>query len=230
MELIIIIIVVSILAILTVLLMMKMNVKELEKIALDSELNKIAEKYPSNIEICKTILKKLKNEKVQIEENSKSEATIYIAISNKILIGNMHKSFTRIQTIAHECLHSIQDRKMLIFNFIYSNLYLLYFVITTILLILNKLPNEMFFTCILLILSFVYYAIRTFLENDAMFKAEELAKEYMLEQEISSKEEIEKVVKGFKKINNGCIKGTNAQIFVNIMIKVILFNALALIF
>ena len=230
MELIIIIIVVSILAILTVLLMMKMNVKELEKIALDSELNKIAEKYPSNIEICKTILKKLKNEKVQIEENSKSEATIYIAISNKILIGNMHKSFTRIQTIAHECLHSIQDRKMLIFNFIYSNLYLLYFVITTILLILNKLPNEIFFTCILLILSFVYYVVRIFLENDAMIKAEYLAKEYMIEQRISSKEEIEKVVQGFKKINDGCIKGTNAQIFVNIMIKVTLFNALALIF
>ena len=142
----------------------------------------------------------------------------------------MHKSFTRIQTIAHECLHSIQDRKILIFNFIYSNLYLLYFIITTILLIFNKLPNEMFFTCILLILSFIYYVIRIFLENDAMYKAEELAKEYMLEQEISSKEEIEKVVKGFKKINNGCIKGTNAQIFVNIMIKVILFNALALIF
>ena len=225
-----IIIVISILAILTVLLMMKMNVKELEKIALDTELNEITDKYPSNIEICKTILKKLKNEKVQIEENSKSEATIYIAISNKILIGNMHKSFTRIQTIAHECLHSVQDRKMLIFNFIYSNLYLLYFVITTILLILNKLPNEIFFTCILLILSFVYYVVRIFLENDAMLKAEYLAKEYMLEQKISSKEEIEKVVQGFKKINDGCIKGTNAQIFVNIMIKVTLFNALALIF
>lgn len=229
MELIIIILI-SILAILIISLMMKMNVKELEKIALDAELNKIAEKYPNNIEICKTILKKLKNEKVKIEENPKTEATIYIAISDKILIGNMHKSFTRIQTIAHECLHSIQDRKILIFNFIYSNLYLLYFIITTILLIFNKLPDEMFFTCILLILSFIYYVIRIFLENDAMIKAEELAKEYMIEQEISSKEEIEKVVKGFKKINNGCIKGTNAQIFVNIMIKVILFNALALIF
>lgn len=229
MELIIIILI-SILAILIISLMMKMNVKELEKIALDAELNKIAEKYPNNIEICKTILKKLKNEKVKIEENPKTEATIYIAISDKILIGNMHKSFTRIQTIAHECLHSIQDRKILIFNFIYSNLLLLYFIIITILLILNKLPNEMFFTCILLILSFIYYVIRIFLENDAMIKAEELAKEYMIEQEISSKEEIEKVVKGFKKINNGCIKGTNAQIFVNIMIKVILFNALALIF
>ncbi len=225
-----IIIVISIMAIVTISLMMKMNVKELEKIALDSELNKIAEKYPSNIEICKTILKKLKNEKVQIEENLESESTIYIAISNKISIGNMHKSFTRIQTIAHECLHSVQDRKMLIFNFIYSNLYLLYFVITLILLILKKLPNEMFFTCILLILSFIYYVIRTFLENDAMIKAEYLAKEYMTEQKISSEEEIEKVVQGFKKINEGCIKGTNEQIFVNIMIKVILFNALALIF
>ena len=59
MELIIIILI-SILAILIISLMMKMNVKELEKIALAPELNKIAEKYPNNIEICKTILKKIK--------------------------------------------------------------------------------------------------------------------------------------------------------------------------
>ena len=226
----IIIIVISILAIITITLMMKMNVKKLEKIALDPELNEIADKYPSNTEICKTILKKLKNEEVQIEENPKSESTMYIAISNKILIGNMHKSFTRIQTIAHECLHSIQDRKILIFNFIYSNLYLLYFVITSLLVILKKLPNEILFITILLILSLVYYVVRIFLENDAMIKAEYVAKEYMEEQKITSKEETEKIVQGFKEINKSCIKGTNAQIFVNIMIKVILFSALALIF
>ena len=226
----IIIIVISILAIITITLMMKMNVKKLEKIALDPELNEIADKYPSNTEICKTILKKLKNEEVQIEENQKSESTMYIAISNKILIGNMHKSFTRIQTIAHECLHSIQDRKILIFNFIYSNLYLLYFLITSLLVILKKLPNEILFITILLILSLVYYFVRIFLENDAMIKAEYVAKEYMEEQKITSKEETEKIVQGFKEINKSCIKGTNAQIFVNIMIKVILFSALALIF
>ena len=59
---------------------------------------------------------------------------------------------------------------------------------------------------------------------------EYVAKEYMEEQEISTKEEIEKVVQGFKMINKDGIKGTNCNLFINIMIKVIIFNALALIF
>lgn len=225
-----IIIIVAITAIIIVQYLMKYKVKELEEIATNEELNKIAKKYPNNIEICKTILKKLKNENVQIEEDINSNSTLYIAIQNKISIGNTHESYTRIQTMAHECLHSIQDKKMLIFNFIYSNIYLLYFVITSILVIIKKLPNEMMFSNILLILSLVYYTIRVFLENDAMIKAEYIAKEYMEEQKISSKEEIEKVVQGFRKLNKGCIKGTNCNLFNNIMIKVIIFNALALIF
>ena len=44
------------------------------------------------------------------------------------------------------------------------------------------------------------------------------------------KEEIEKLSTGFKKLNSGCIKGTNCGLFVKIMIKVVIFNALALIF
>ena len=52
----------------------------------------------------------------------------------------------------------------------------------------------------------------------------------MQEQNISSKDDINKVMEGLKKINESCIKGTNCQLFVSIMIKVIIFNALALIF
>ncbi len=226
----IVIIVIATLAIITIKYLMKYNVKKLEKIAMDEELNKIAEKYPNNKEICKKILKKLGNEKVKIEEDEKSEATLYIAIQDKISIGNTHKSYTRIQTMAHECLHSIQDRKMLIFNFIYSNIYFLYFATISILLIIKKLTNEMLYLNILLIMSFVYYVIRAFLENDAMIKAEYLAKQYMEEQNISSKEEIEKLEKGLQKLNKECIKGTNCSIFTNIMVKVVIFNILALIF
>lgn len=225
-----IIIMVAIIAITIVSLMMKMNVKELEKIALDSELNEIAKKYPKNKDICMDILRKLGNKTTKIEENNTSEATLYIAIQDKISIGNTHDSFTRIQTIAHECIHSIQDKKMLIFNFVYSNIYIIYFIAICILVIFNKLPNETMFSNILLILSFVYYVIRVFLENDAMIKAEYLAKEYIEEQNNSSSIEIEKICNGNKKINDGCIKGTNCSLFVKIMIKVMIFNALALIF
>lgn len=225
-----IIIIVAIIAIIVVAIMMNINVKKLEKIALNSELNEIAKKYPNNKEICKSILEKLGNKTTKIEEDEKSESTLYIAMQDKISIGNTHESFTRIQTMAHECLHSVQDRKMLIFNFVYSNIYLVYFFVICILVIIGKLPNEMMFSNILLILSFVYYVVRTFLENDAMIKAEYVAKEYMEEQGISSKEEIEKVVQGFKELNAGCIKGTDCSLFIKIMIKVVIFGVLALIF
>lgn len=228
MELIIIII--AIIAIILIYSMMKMNVKELEKIALNPELNEIAKKYPNNTEICKSILKKLDNKTTKIEEDKKSESILYIAVQDKISIGNTHESFTRIQTMAHECLHSIQDRKMLIFNFVYSNIYFLYFIVICILVVIKRLPNETIYSNILLILSFIYYVIRVFLENDAMIKAPYLAKEYMEEQNITNKEDIEKIVDGFNQINEKCIKGTNCNLFIKIMIKLVIFNSLALIF
>ena len=150
MELIIILI--TILSILIVNSMMKIDKKEMEKIALDEELNKIAEKYPKNVEICKTILNKLGNKTTKIEEDINSETTLYIAIQDKISIGNTHNSYTRIQTMAHECLHSVQSRKLLIFNFIFSNLYIIYMIIIYGLLIFNKLSNEIMYSNILLIL------------------------------------------------------------------------------
>ena len=228
MELIIIII--AVIDIITIFFMMKTNVKELEKIALEKELNSIAEKFPDNTEICKSILKKLENETTKIEENKKSEATLYIAIQDKISIGNTHKSFTRIQTMAHECLHSIQDRKMLIFNFIYSNIYLLYFVIICILIILKKLDNVMLYSNIFLILSFIYYVVRVFLENDAMIKAQYIAKDYMQKQDVVTEEEVNKIFEGFQNLNKGLIKGTNCNLFTGIMIKLVIFNVLSLIF
>ena len=209
---------------------MSSNIKKMKEIATNEKLNKLTEKYPSNIEICKELLEKVDNKNVKIEENVNSEATLYIAISNKILIGNMHNSFTRIQTIAHECLHSIQDRKLLIFNFVFSNIYFLYYIICCILIILKYLPNELLFLNIFLILSFIYYTIRIFLENDAMIKAEYLSKQYLEEKNISNKIEIKEIVKGFKDLNKEIIKSTNVNLFTKIMTKVVIFNLLALIF
>lgn len=228
MELIIIII--SIISIIILNILMSSNIKKMKEIATNEKLNKLTEKYPSNIEICKELLQKVDNKNVKIEENVNSEATLYIAITNKILIGNMHNSFTRIQTIAHECLHSIQDRKLLIFNFVFSNIYFLYYIICCILIILKYLPNELLFLNIFLILSFIYYTIRIFLENDAMIKAEYLSKQYLEEKNISNKIEIKEIVKGFKDLNKEIIKSTNVNLFTKIMTKVVIFNLLALIF
>lgn len=204
--------------------------KELEQIGEDKELDELAKVYPSNVEMCKEYLTKLGNEKVKIEDNQNIQASLYIAVTNKILIANVKNSYTRIQTIAHECLHSIQNRKLLLFNFVFSNLYLLYFIVICALLIFKILPFKMMFLVIFLILSMIYYTVRVFLENDAMIKARYLAKEYMEEKKISSSEEIEKLVAGFDKINAVGIKCINYNFFLEIMIKTLIITILCLLF
>ena len=204
--------------------------RELKHVGEDEVLDNLAKVYPSNKEMCKEYLKKLKNEKVTIEENEGAEASLYIAITDKILIANIQKSYTRIQTIAHECLHSVQSRKLLLFNFIFSNIYLIYFIIICALIIFRILPYKMMFLVIFLILGMVYYTIRIFLENDAMIKARYLAKEYMEEKKVSSLHEIEQLVAGFDKINAVGIKCINYHLFMKIMVKVCVLAILCFLF
>lgn len=204
------------------------NKKKIKQLAENKELDEIAEKYPENIEICKEYLKMLNNENVEIEEDKQAVNSLYIVISNKILIANVRKSYTRIQTIAHECLHSIQDRKILMFNFIYSNLYILYFIVILILAILKLLPYKMMFLAILIVAGFIYYFVRSYLENDAMIKARFLAKEYMEKKKISTEEEIDAMVNAFDRLNDIGIKSTNYLVFLNIIIEILVFCVIAM--
>ena len=159
------------------------NIKKLKQLAEyeETKFNKIVDNYPSNMEICKKILSKLKNESVTIEENKESKTCLYIALTNKIIIADVKNSYTRIQTIAHECLHSVQDRKILLFNFIFSNIYIIYFIVSIILALINKIQDKMLFLTIMIFLSYIYYFVRSYLENDAMIKAKYVAEEYMKE-------------------------------------------------
>ena len=188
----------------------------------EKKFNKLIEGYPSNIEICKYILNKLNNSTVKIVEDKEAKTSMYIALSDKIIIADVKRSYTRIQTIAHECLHSVQKRKMQVFNFIYSNIYLLYFIIVTILAILNKLQDSMLYIAIMILFSYIYYFVRSYLENDAMIKAKYLAKEFMEEVKISSDEEIDKIIKSYEKLNDIGIKTVNYQLMLETLIKVII--------
>ena len=200
------------------------NMRKLKQLAEyeETKFNKLVDKYPSNIEICKLILKKLKNENVKIEENKDAKASLYIAATNKIVIADVKNSYTRIQTIAHECLHSIQNRKIQLFNFIFSNIYLLYFLTVLILALLNKLSNAILFLGLMVLLSYIYYFIRSYLENDAMIKAKFLAKEIMEDLKISSEDEIQDIVKSYDKINDTGIKIVNFELFLGTIIKTII--------
>lgn len=203
--------------------MFDVNAKKIKQIGENKELDELTEKYPENVEICKYYLKKLNNENVKIEEDKNSNATLYLVMSNKIFIANLKNSYTRIQTIAHECLHSIQSKKLLWFNFMFSNIYLVYFFIICILAVFKVLQYKMMFLSILIILGFIFYSVRTYLENDAMIKARFLAKDYMQQEGISSQEEIDKIIGKYDELNDAGIKYTNFQLLSSVLLKIIIF-------
>lgn len=211
------------------------KVKDMKNAGKNKRLDEITSKFPENKEICKSILEKLNNTKVKIKENEDKDnkTSLYIAISDTIFIANIKDTYTRIQTIAHECLHSIQSRKLLLFNFIYSNIYILYFTLSIILTIFGVFKDYKLQIIILSILGFFYYVIRSYLETDAMTKAKYLAKEYMLdyikENQVSTKEEVEEVIKEYDRINNLGIPATNYLLMVNCITKVIIYILIAII-
>ena len=208
---------------------LEVNIKKIKEIAENKRLNELTNKFPENLDICKSILKDLNNENVTIEEEKESKTSLYLVMSNKIIIANNRESFTRIQTIAHECIHSIQSKKMLMFNYIYSNFYLLYFAVILALIIFKVIHNTILQVEILTILGFIYYFIRSMLENDAMIKARYLAKEYMEKSGCCSNEEIKEIVEEYDKLNNIGIKGVNLNLLFNVIIKVIIYCIICII-
>ena len=82
----------------------------------------------------------------------------------------------------------------------------------------------MTFLAVLTILSLIYYSVRMYLENDAMIKARFLAKEYMIEKNISTQEEIDNVINQYDILNNIGIKCVHYQLLLNVFIKIILFS------
>lgn len=204
------------------------NRNKIKTIGENKELDELAKKYPDNISLCKTYLEKLNNSNVEIEENKDTEASLYIAITNKISIANITNTYTRIQTIAHECLHSVQDRKILMFNFIFSNIYLLYFIIICVLALFKMLPNEMMFLNIFLIFSMVYYMVRIYLENDAMIKAKYVAKEYMEKSNVLTNEEITKITTGYEEINAIGVKMYLYRLLLEVLVRTLIFSVICI--
>lgn len=207
------------------------NLKKIKEIGYDKSLNEITDKLPDNKAVCQEILQQLGNNSVLIEESDdkNNKLTYYSVMTNHIIIANIKDTFTRIQTIAHECIHSIQNRRTLLFNFIFSNIYLLYFLIICILTIFKVIKYPMFQIIILILLSAIYYAVRSYLETDAMTKAPYVAKQYMEENKRLSKEEIEIVMKNYEALNEMGIPMTNFQLMLSVIVKVMIYCVIVII-
>ena len=206
------------------------DIKKLKKLGYDKNLNEITNKLPENREICRSILKMLNNENVKIEESENNQASLYMIHSNSIIIANIKNTFTRVQTVAHECLHSIQNKRTLFFNFIFSNVYFIYFILICILTILkiNLFPTTALF--VLAIFSFINYIIRSYLEMDAITKAKPLAEQYLKKEGTLTEREQEKILKNYDEINNIGIKLYNYTLIIKNIIKIIVYSIICIIF
>lgn len=205
------------------------NIKKIKEIGYNKKLNEITNKLPENKEICKVILKNLNNEDIEIREID-GKSSFYFVLSNSILIANIKDTFTRVQTISHECLHSIQNRRTLLFNFFFSNAYLIYFFIVCVITIIKFNFFPMLYLFVLTILSFIYYAIRSTLEVDAMTKAKFLAKDYMEKQGSLNEKEQKEIIENYEIINEIGIPLTNFKILSNCILKIIIYSAICILF
>ena len=205
------------------------NLKRIKNETEDKELDAIVSKFPDNIEICKSILQTLNNETVKIKqnENDKDKTSLYVVLTDTIFIANIKDTYTRIQTIAHECIHSVQSKKLLFFNFIFTNLYAIYFIISIVLTLTGVFKNHFVQIIILLLMSFLQYTVRSYLETDAMIKARYVAENYMREHtknnKICADNDINNIVNKYDQINKLGIPAYNYLIFIKSISKPIIY-------
>ena len=202
----------------------KVSLKKAKELEENNNLKKITDRFPDNIEIAKEMLNKLGNNNVTIEEQKGTKTSLYIAVTNKILIADLKDNYARIQTIAHECIHSVQDRRLLLFNFVFSNITIICFVLGIVLTICNIYTNYTFQLFVLSLLFFIQFAVRSFLEIDAMTKSKYLAKHYIEKKNLCTDEEIEQLINEYDKINKMGVSFTLYKLFSNILIKIILLD------
>lgn len=199
----------------------KINFKKAKSLEENFKTQKITDKFPENIEIAKEMLEMLDNKAVKIEQAKDTKTSLYIAVTDKILIADLKDNYGRIQTIAHECIHSIQDKRLLMFNFIFSNLSILYFIIISILSVCNIIKNNILQVAILLLFALIQFTVRGYLEIDAMTKSKYLAKEYMEKKNICTEKEISEIIKEYDKINQVGIPFIIDNLITNALVRII---------
>ena len=207
----------------------KIDMKKVEPLKENKELEKLTDKLPENVEVAKEILAMLGNDKVKIEEAKNTQTSLYIAITNTISIADMKNNYARIQTIAHECIHSVQDRRLLLFNFIFSNILFVYWLTICILTVLGIITNMAIPVFVLLLMATIKLAARGYLEIDAMTKAKFLAKEYIESKKVLSKTEIDSLITKYDEINKLGIPFTIVHIITGSFIGILAYAAINLI-
>lgn len=208
-------------------IILNIDMDTVKAMAKNEKLDKITNAFPENLEICKKICAMIGNNSVKIEEDKQSKTSLYLVVGNKISIANLKNSFTRIQTIAHECIHSMQDKRILWSNFIFSNVFLVYLVVAIVLTVMGVFKDAMLQVNILCLMGFVCYFVRSYLENDAMIKARYLAREYMKYEKILKPQEMQEILENYDILNKIGVKAVNYKLIFSALMKVLVYAIVA---
>ena len=206
----------------------KIDFKKIEPLKENKELEELTDKFPENVQVAKEMLEMLGNSKVKIEEENSTQTSLYIAVTDKISIADMKNNYARIQTIAHECLHSVQDRRLLLFNFIFSNIIILYWLTIAILTITKVIQNTFVPMFVLLLLTTIKFAVRGFLEIDAMTKSRYLAEKYIKSKNIITEKETEQLLERYDEINKLGVPFTIVHILVGSFAGILMYAIISL--
>lgn len=201
----------------------KIDLKKVEPLKENKQLEEFTNKFPKNIDIAKEMLDILGNNKVKVKEVENTNTNLYIATTDTISIANMKNNYARIQVIAHECMHSIQDRRLLLFNFIFSNINIIYFIVAVILTITKVINNYMLQIFVLMLFAIIKLAVRGYLETDAIIKSKYLAEKYMQNKKIITNQEIETIIEKYDEINKISVPLTIVQLLTNSFICIFIY-------
>ena len=212
---------------------LNVDFKKLKKLNIESNgnLSDITDKISkiNQENMCKDILKELDCKDVKVNVAPEYNSCLYTIFNNTITIGKFKEEYMKPQTIAHECIHASQNKITLWANFIFTNIYLLFWIVISVLALLNKLPNTGVFIIAFIFASLIQYIIRYSLENEAMLKAKFIAKEYIEENKTLNKEEEQLLLNEYDRVNKLGIPFMNYyQISMNI-IKIMILAFICLI-
>lgn len=152
---------------------------EMKQLATDNLLNEQTKNLPDNEEICKSIQRMVGSDcKIKLDNDAKSSA--YIFFQNKIILSNIKSNkedYSRVLFIAHECVHSIQNKQTHLINFILANVKNLYDIILLVFLVIGRGSLEMI--AISFLISFLSFYCRMILETDAVYRSVIFARKYL---------------------------------------------------
>ena len=141
---------------------------------------KLINELPGNETVCKQILELIGNNKTSIKLDKNIKNSYYVFLNDTIYLSDkekVNKSYYRISLVAHECIHSVQNKLLQIINFILSNIELIVFAISLILIIFKYNNNTFLYSYFIInILAIIF---RLILEIHATIKSIGICEKYM---------------------------------------------------